>query len=170
MKSPIIYDTVFQDGRETKVINATETQAAKEKQKIIKAKFKDWIFSDPDRTERLVREYNDTFNNIRPRLFDGSHLDFPGMSKAFEPRNHQADVTWRCMTGGNTLIAHSVGAGKTGAMAMSAMKMKQTGLIKKPMIVVPNHMLEQFSREFMQIYPEREDTRGQQGGHDQRSP
>jgi len=153
LKSPAIYDTVYQDGKETRVINPTETQAAKEKQKLIKERFKAWIFADTDRTERLVRDYNDTYNNLRPRLFDGSHLDFPGMSKAFEPRQHQVDVAWRCMSAGNTLIAHTVGAGKTGAMAMSAMKMKQAGLIKKSMIVVPNHMLEQFSREFMQIYP-----------------
>jgi N12 class adenine-specific DNA methylase len=153
LKSPVIYDTVRGANGDERVLNPTETAAAKEKQKIIKEKFKSWIFSDPDRTERLVRDYNDIYNNLRPRLFDGSHLDFPGMSKAFEPRQHQMDVAWRCMSAGNTLIAHAVGAGKTGAMSMAAMKMKQTGIIKKSMIVVPNHMLEQFSREFMQIYP-----------------
>ncbi len=131
LKTPIIYDTVRGANGDERHLNPEETAAAREKQKLIKEKFKGWIFGDPDRTERLVRSYNDTYNNLRPRLFDGSHLDFPGMSKAFQPRDHQADVTWRCMTGGNTLIAHSVGAGKTGAMAMSAMKMKQAGLIKK---------------------------------------
>ena len=116
-------------------------------------KFKAWIFSDPDRTERLVRTYNDAFNNLRPRLFDGSHLEFPGMSKAVTLRQHQKDGVWRCMTGGNTLLAHTVGAGKTMCMVASAMKMKQAGIVKKPLCVVPNHMLEQFSREWLQLYP-----------------
>ena len=153
MKTPMIYDTIQGPHGEQRVLNPVETAAAREKQKQIKGKFRDWVFSDPDRTERLVRDYNDTYNNLRPRLFDGGHLDFPGMSKAFEPRDHQADVAWRCMSGGNTLIAHTVGAGKTGAMAMASMKMKQAGLVKKSMVVVPNHMLEQFAREFAQIYP-----------------
>ncbi len=112
LKTPVIYDTIRGANGDERVLNPTETAAAREKQKLIKEKFKAWIFADPDRTERLVRDYNDTYNNLRPRLFDGSHLDFPGMSKAFEPRSHQADVAWRCMTGGNTLIAHTVGAGK----------------------------------------------------------
>ena len=153
LKTPVIYDIVRGANGDERILNPDETAAAREKQKLIKEKFKSWIFSDPERTERLVRSYNDTYNNLRPRLFDGSHLDFPGMSKAFQPRQHQMDVAWRCMSSGNTLIAHAVGAGKTGAMSIAAMKMKQAGLIKKPMIVVPNHMLEQFSREFMQIYP-----------------
>jgi N12 class adenine-specific DNA methylase len=152
-KSPVIYDTVYENGSETRVINPTETQAAKEKQKLIKERFKSWVFSDPDRTERLVRVYNDTYNNLRPRLFDGSHLDFPGMSTVLELRQHQKDAVWRCMTGGNTLLAHVVGAGKTAVMAAGAMKMRQAGLIKKPLIVVPNHMLEQVGREFQQWYP-----------------
>lgn len=153
LKSPVIYDTVYNNGRDEKVLNPTETQAAKEKQKLIKEKFKAWIFADPDRTERLVRDYNDTYNNLRPRLFDGSHLDFPGMSKVFELRQHQKDAIWRGMTGGNTLLAHVVGAGKTAVMVATGVKMKQAGLIKKPMYVVPNHMLEQFGREFMHLYP-----------------
>ena len=153
MKTPAIYDTVYADGKESRVLNATETLAAKEKQRAIKERFKAWVFADPDRTERLVRDYNDAFNNLRPRLFDGSHLDFPGMSRAFEPRQHQRDAVWRCMTGGNTLLAHVVGAGKTAVMVASAMKMKQAGLVKKPMVVVPNHMLEQITREWLQIYP-----------------
>jgi N12 class adenine-specific DNA methylase len=152
-KSPIIYDTVYENGSETRVINPTETQAAKEKQKLIKDRFKSWVFSDPDRTERLVRVYNDTYNNLRPRLFDGSHLDFPGMSKAITLNPHQVDAVWRCMTGGNTLLAHAVGAGKSFEMAAAGMKMKQAGLIKKPLYCIPNHMLEQFSREFLQLYP-----------------
>ncbi|QEL14812.1 DEAD/DEAH box helicase family protein [Limnoglobus roseus] len=153
LKSPVIYDTVYHDGKEQRIVNTTETLAAKEKQRQIKDRFKAWIFADPDRTERLVRDYNDAFNNLRPRLFDGSHLEFPGISKAVTLRQHQVDGVWRCMTGGNTLLAHTVGAGKTMCMVASAMKMKQTGLVKKPLCVVPNHMLEQFTREWLQLYP-----------------
>jgi N12 class adenine-specific DNA methylase len=153
MKTPTIYDT-FRDGdREEKVVNQEETLAAREKQKLIKEKFKSWIFSDPDRAERLVRIYNDTYNNLRPRLFDGSHLAFPGMSEAFHLRQHQKDAAWRGMSSGNTLLAHCVGAGKSALMAATGMKMKQAGLIKKPLFVVPNHLLEQFAREFLHVYP-----------------
>jgi N12 class adenine-specific DNA methylase/SAM-dependent methyltransferase len=150
MKSPTIYDTLEND---QKIINQEETVAAREKQKLIKERFRAWVFADPDRTERLVRIYNDTYNNLRPRLFDGSHLDFPGMNQAVHLRPHQADAVWRGMTAGNTLLAHVVGAGKTFTMAATGMKMRQAGLIKKPMYVVPNHLLEQFAREFMQLYP-----------------
>jgi N12 class adenine-specific DNA methylase len=153
MKSPTIYDT-FRDGdREERVVNQDETLAAREKQKLIKERFRSWIFTEPDRTERLVRLYNDTYNNLRPRLFDGSHLDFPGMNQTIRLRPHQDDAVWRGMSSGNTLLAHAVGAGKTFTMAATGMKMKQAGLIKKPMYVVPNHLLEQFSRELMQLYP-----------------
>jgi N12 class adenine-specific DNA methylase len=127
--------------------------AAKEKQKLIKERFRSWVFTDPERTERLVRIYNDLFNSMRPRLFDGSHLDFPGMNQTIQLRAHQTDAVWRGMSSGNTLLAHAVGAGKTYTMAATGMKMKQAGLIKKPMFVVPNHLLEQFAREFMQLYP-----------------
>lgn len=153
LKTPAIYDTVRGAGGDERVFNPVETQAAREKQRAIKERFRSWVFADPDRTERLVRIYNDTYNNLRHRLFDGSHLDFPGMSKAFELRQHQLDGVWRCMTGGNTLLAHTVGAGKTACMAASAMKMRQAGIIKKPLVVCPNHMLEQFGREFMHLYP-----------------
>ena len=153
MKAPVIYDTIRGVNGDERVMNPTETMAAKEKQKLIKERFKSWIFTDPDRTERLVRIYNDTYNNLRPRLFDGSHLEFPGMSQAVELRQHQVDAVWRCMTGGNTLLAHVVGAGKTYEMAAAGMKMKQAGIVKKPMFVVPNHMLEQFARESMHLYP-----------------
>ncbi|MDY3551378.1 hypothetical protein R5W24_000454 [Gemmata sp. JC717] len=153
LKTPVIYDTVYENGNETRVMNPTETLAAKEKQRQIKEKFRAWIFADPDRTERLVRTYNDAFNNLRPRLFDGSHLDFPGMSTAVTLRQHQKNGVWRCMTGGNTLLGHVVGAGKTMCVVASAMKMKQAGIIKKPLCVVPNHMLEQFGREWLQLYP-----------------
>jgi N12 class adenine-specific DNA methylase len=152
-KIPVIYDTIMEDGRETRVVNQSETLAARDKMRQIKEKFRAWVFTDPDRTERLVRLYNDTYNNLRPRQFDGSHLDFPGMNKTIALRPHQEDAVWRGMSSGNTLLAHVVGAGKTFTMAATGMKMKQAGLIKKPMFVVPNHMLEQFAREFMQLYP-----------------
>ena len=151
MKTPVIYDTV--PGTDERVVNQEATLAAKEKQKQIKEQFKGWVFADPDRTERLVRLYNDTYNNLRPRQFDGSHLDFPGLSQAITLRPHQKDAVWRCMAGGNTLLAHTVGAGKTGAMAAAAMKLKQSGLANKSLIAVPNHLLEQFAREFQQFYP-----------------
>jgi len=153
MKTPVIYDTIHHGDREERAVNQEETLAAREKQKLIKERFKSWVFAEPERTERLVRTYNDIYNNLRPRLFDGSHLEFPGMSRGVELRSHQKDAVWRGMSGGNTLLAHAVGAGKTFTMAAAGMKLKQAGLVKKPMYVVPNHMLEQFSREFMQLYP-----------------
>jgi N12 class adenine-specific DNA methylase len=153
MKSPTIYDTIQHGDREERVVNQEATMAAREKQKLIKERFRSWVFTDPERTERLVRLYNDTYNNLRPRLFDGSHLDYPGMNGTIRLRPHQNDAVWRGMSSGNTLLAHVVGAGKTYTMAATGMKMKQAGLIKKPMYVVPNHLLEQFAREFMQLYP-----------------
>ena len=152
MKTPVIYDPDPADP-EKRVVNQEATLAAREKQKQIKEKFRSWVFSDPERTERLVRLYNDTYNNLRPRLFDGSHLDFPGMNQTLRLRPHQNDAVWRGMSSGNTLLGHVVGAGKTFTMAATGMKMKQAWLIHKPMYVVPNHLLEQFSREFMQLYP-----------------
>ena len=153
MNAPVIYDVIRNGDREERIVNQDETLAAREKQRLIKDRFRSWVFADPDRTERLVRLYNDTYNNLRPRLFDGSHLEFPGMSRGIDLRTHQTDAVWRGMSSGNTLLAHAVGAGKTFTMAATGMKMKQAGLIRKPMYVVPNHMLEQFSREFMQLYP-----------------
>ena len=153
MKTPTVYDVTEVDGRDVRVVNPDETLAAREKQKLIKERFRSWVFADPDRTERLVRTYNDTYNNLRPRAFDGSHLDFPGMSSALCLREHQKDAVWRQMSAGNTLLAHAVGAGKTFTMAAAGMKMRQAGLVRKPMYVAPNHLLEQFSREFAQLYP-----------------
>jgi N12 class adenine-specific DNA methylase/SAM-dependent methyltransferase len=152
MKTPVVYDPDPNDP-DKRVVNQEATLAAREKQKLIKEKFKQWVFTDPDRTERLVRLYNDTYNNLRPRLFDGSHLDFPGMSQAISLRPHQKDAVWRGMSSGNTLLGHVVGAGKTFTLAATGMKLKQAGLRKKPMYVVPNHLLEQFAREFQQLYP-----------------
>ena len=153
LKTPVIYDTIHHGDREERVVNQETTLAAREKQKLLKDKFRAWIFTDPERTERLVRLYNDTYNSLRPRLFDGSHLDFPGMNQTLALRPHQQDAVWRGMSSGNTLLAHCVGAGKTFTMAATGMKLKQAGLIHKPMYVVPNHLLEQFAREFMQLYP-----------------
>ncbi|GMU38908.1 MAG: hypothetical protein AMXMBFR22_30990 [Phycisphaerae bacterium] len=153
MKSPAIYDIIDHGDREERILNREETTAAREKQKLIKERFRAWVFSDPDRTERLVRVYNDLYNSLRPRLFDGSHLSFSGMNQTVRLRPHQVDAVWRGMSSGNTLLAHAVGAGKTFTMAATGMKMKQAGLIQKPMYVVPNHLLEQFAREFMQLYP-----------------
>ncbi len=153
MKTPTIYDTVNHGDREQRVVNQEATLAAREKQKLIKERFRSWVFTEPERTERLVRLYNDTYNNLRLRLFDGSHLDFPGMNQTIQLRPHQKDAVWRGMSSGNTLLAHAVGAGKTYTMAATGMKMKQAGLIQKPMYVVPNHLLEQFAREFLQLYP-----------------
>jgi len=153
MKTPTIYDTIQAGDREERVVNPEATMAAREKQKLIKEQFRSWIFTDPERTEKLVRIYNDTYNNLRPRLFDGSHLDFPGMNQTIRLNPHQKDAVWRVMSSGNTLLAHVVGAGKTYTMSTAGMKLKQAGLRKKPMYVVPNHLLEQFAREFMQLYP-----------------
>jgi N12 class adenine-specific DNA methylase len=153
LKTPAIYDTVRSGDREERVVNQEATLAAREKQKLIKERFKSWLFSEPSRADRLVRLYNDTYNNLRPRLFDGSHLEFPGMNQAVALNPHQQDAVWRSMSSGNTLLAHAVGAGKTYTMAATGMKMKQAGLIQKPVYAVPNHMLEQFAREFMQLYP-----------------
>ena len=153
MKVPTIYDTIHHGDREEKVVNQEETLAAREKQKLIKERFKSWLFSDPDRAERLVRMYNDTYNNLRPRLFDGSHLHFPGMNQAIALRPSQKDAIWRDMSAGNTLLAHVVGGGKTWIICASAMKKKQAGLARRSVIAVPNHLLEQFAREFQQLYP-----------------
>lgn len=152
MKTPVIYDPDPTDP-DKRVVNPEATLAARDKQKQIRERFRAWIFADPDRTERLVRIYNDAYNNLRPRLFDGSHLAFAGMNQTIRLRSHQADAVWRCMSGGNTLLAHCVGAGKTYTMTAAGMKMKQAGLIRKPLFVVPNHMLEQFAREAAQLYP-----------------
>ena len=131
MKTPTIYDTIQNGDREERVLNPEATLAAREKQKQIKERFRSWVFSEPERTERLVRLYNDTYNNLRPRLFDGSHLEFPGMNQTISLHPHQKDAVWRGMSSGNTLLAHVVGGGKTFTMAATGMKMKQAGLIKQ---------------------------------------
>jgi N12 class adenine-specific DNA methylase len=153
LKTPVIYDTINHGDREERVVNQEETLAAREKQKRIKEAFRGWVFAEPERTEALVRIYNDTYNNLRLQVFDGSHLEFPGMNRAISLHPHQKDAIWRGMSSGNTLLAHVVGAGKTYTMCAIGMKRRQAGLARKPLYVVPNHMLEQFAREFQQLYP-----------------
>jgi N12 class adenine-specific DNA methylase len=154
LRSPTLYDVIrHPDGSEERKINQDETLAARDKQKQIKESFKAWVFTDQERTEQLVRRYNDTYNTLRLRAFDGAHLDFPGMNPQITLYPHQKDAVWRVMSSGNTLLAHAVGAGKTNVMAAAGMKMKQAGLIRRALYVVPNHMLEQFGREFLHLYP-----------------
>ena len=153
MRVPTVMQTIRDGSGERQVADQEATLAAREKQKAIKQAFQQWIFADPERADSLVERYNQLFNTTRLRHYDGSHLTFPGMNPEIELRQHQKDAIWRVMNGDNTLLAHAVGAGKTFEMIASGVKMKETGLIRKPLFVVPNHMLEQFSREFYQLYP-----------------
>lgn len=140
--------------RKKRVVNTVETVAAREKLEAIKEAFLTWLWKDPERTDRLVRSYNDQFNSIAERKFDGSHLTLPGFSLAYRLHAHQKDVIWRAVSSGvNTLMAHVVGAGKTLSMICAGMEMRRTGLAGKPAYVVPNHMLEQFAAEFLRAYP-----------------
>lgn len=149
-----IYDHfVDEHGNEKRVLNEDETVAARAKQRELKDKFKQWVFADHERTKRLVRVYNDRFNNERGQVFDGSHLTFPGLSAHLTPYHTQRDATWRALVTGNTLLAHEVGFGKTNACLMAAMKMKQAGLIRKPIFVVLNSTLTQWTRAAIQAYP-----------------
>lgn len=149
-----VYDYIEdEDGKKKAVLNKEETAVAQGKQEIIRQAFEEWIWKDPERRERLVRKYNDTFNAIRPREYDGSHLTFPSMNPEIQLRKHQINAIARTIYGGNTLLAHVVGAGKTYTMVAAAMKMKQMGLCHKSMIVVPNHIIEQFAAEWLQLYP-----------------
>src|SRR5690606_27908176 len=132
------------DGKRIKL--QKETLDAQEKQERIKERFVEWLWSDDDRAQRLARFYNDNFNNIRVRQFDGSHLTLPGSTNVITLRPHQKAAVWRILQTGNTLLGHVVGAGKTFTMVAAGMELKRLGLAAKPMYVVPNHMLEQFSR------------------------
>ncbi len=132
---------------------AAATEAAREKQERIKEKFKEWIWTDDSRRERLVRLYNDTFNHTRLRTFNGEHLTLPGASSAIQLDPHQKTGVWRILQTPNTLLAHVVGAGKTYTMVAAAMELKRLGLARKPMFAVPNHMLGQFSTELLTLYP-----------------
>lgn len=149
-QSPKIYDT-FNDG--TSVLNATKTQAAQDKLNAIKQRFSEWIWQDADRTERLLRYYNDNFNNLVAPEYDGAYLTTPSIAASWSWRPHQKRVIARILQDGNTYVAHAVGAGKTSEMIGAAMEMKRLGLVNKPMFVVPNHMLAQFTKEFYEQYP-----------------
>lgn len=135
------------------VVNVRETLAAREMQSRLKEKFKDWIWSEESRRERLSRKYNDEFNAIRVRAFDGSHLTLPGYSKVVALRKHQLDGIWRVVAGGNTLLGHTVGAGKTLLMVCASMEQRRLGISPKPLHVIPNHMLEAYTAEFLRAYP-----------------
>jgi len=150
---PQIFDTVEEDGRERRILNVVDTEAAKEKLAKIKTAFQTWVWTDPDRTDRLARIYNDRFNDIAPRRFDGSHLELPGASGAFTLYSHQKRGIWRIVAAGSTYLAHAVGAGKTMTMAAAVMEQRRLGLIAKAMLVVPGHCLAQAAREFLALYP-----------------
>ena len=150
---PQIFDTIEEFGKERRVLNVVDTEAAKEKLQKIKTAFQTWVWSDPDRTDRLARVYNDRFNNIAPRSFDGSHLKLPGASGAFQLYPHQKRGIWRIISAGSTYLAHAVGAGKTMTMAAAVMEQRRLGLIAKAMLVVPGHCLAQAAREFLALYP-----------------
>ncbi len=153
-RATTIHDTVLEDGREKQVLNQAETIAAREKQNKIKEAFADWIYADPKRREDLEKTYNSLFNQIRLPSYDGSYLKFPGMNPAIELRPHQKNAVARIAgTGNSTLLHHVVGSGKSFTMAASAMKLRQYGLAKKPMIVVPNHLVQQMANEFRTLYP-----------------
>lgn len=150
---PQIFDTVRDGETERRVLNVVETEAAKEKLQKIKTTFQNWVWSDPDRTDRLARIYNDRFNNIVPRRFNGDHLQLPGASGAFSLYGHQKRGIWRIVSAGSTYLAHAVGAGKTMTIAAAVMEQKRLGLIAKAMLVVPGHCLAQAAREFLALYP-----------------
>ena len=154
LKDVRIYDkSVNENGDEIRVLNKKETMLASQKQDAMKVAFKDWIFKDQQRRERLVKVYNERFNSIRPREYDGSHLTFPGMNPEIELRPHQKNAVAHQLYGDNVLLAHVVGAGKTYEMVAAAMESKRLGLSQKNLFVVPNHLTEQWGAEFLQLYP-----------------
>ena len=149
-----IYDTVEDaDGKERRVLNAKETTLAAQKQQAIREAFKDWIWKDPERRQALVRQYNEEMNSTRPREYDGSHIVFGGMNPSITLREHQKNAIAHVLYGGNTLLAHEVGAGKTFEMVGAAMEAKRLGLCQKSLFVVPNHLTEQWASEFLRLYP-----------------
>lgn len=149
-----IYDTKTEpDGKEIRVLNINATQLAQQKQQLIKDAFKDWIFRDADRRQTLVKLYNERFNSIRPREYDGSHINFVGMNPQIKLREHQINAIAHILYGNNTLLAHEVGAGKTFEMIAGAMESKRLGLCQKPLFAVPNHLTEQWASEFLRLYP-----------------
>ena len=154
LKDVRIFDYIEdEDGKKKAVLNKKETAIAQSKQELIKQGFQDWIWTDPERRERLCKMYNEKFNSIRPREYDGSHITFNGMNPEIELREHQKNAVAHILYGGNTLLAHAVGAGKTFEMTAAAMESKRLGLCNKSLFVVPNHLTEQWASEFLQLYP-----------------
>lgn len=154
LKDVKIFDTIIdEDGRKQRVLNRKETAIASSKQDTIKEEFLNWVWEDPERRNKLVRIYNDKFNSIRPREYDGSHIDFVGMNPEIKLRPHQLNAIAHVLYGNNVLLAHEVGAGKTFEMVAAAMESKRLGLCNKSLFVVPNHIIEQFASEFLQLYP-----------------
>ncbi len=148
-----IYDTTYENGVEKRVLNQKETTLAQQKQQAIKDAFQDWIWKDPTRRQTLVKQYNEKFNSLRPREYDGSHIRFSGMNPEITLREHQKNAIAHILYGGNTLLAHEVGVGKTFEMVAAEMESKRLGLCQKAMFVVPNHLTEQWASEFLRLYP-----------------
>ena len=154
LKDVRIFDYIEDDeGKKKAVLNKKETAIAQSKQEMIKQEFQDWIWSDPERRERLCKSYNEKFNSVRPREYDGSHIIFNGMNPEIELREHQKNAVAHILYGGNTLLAHAVGAGKTFEMVAAAQELKRLGLCNKSLFVVPNHLTEQWAAEYLQLYP-----------------
>lgn len=153
LRATTIYDTIRDSDGEHRVLNQAETIAARDKQNQIKEAFKDWIFADPERREELEKVYNSKFNQIRLPAYDGSYLRFPEMNPSIELKPHQKNAVHRIITSGNTLLHHVVGSGKTFTICAAIMKLRQYGLAKKPMIAVPNHLVQQWAGEFRKLYP-----------------
>ena len=153
LKDTRIFDYIYEDGNKKAVFNQKETMAAQAKQEVIKQAFQDWIWKDPERRNRLVRYYNDTFNSKRPREYDGRHITFGGISPEITLRPHQVNAIAHILYGGNTLLAHKVGAGKTFEMVAAAQESKRLGLCQKSMFVVPNHLVGQWASEYLRLYP-----------------
>ena len=154
LKDVRIYDTVEDaEGKPKRVLNKRETMLAQQKQQVIKDAFANWVWQDPQRRIALVKQYNELFNSTRPREYDGSHIHFVGMNPEITLREHQRNAIAHVLYGGNTLLAHEVGAGKTYEIAASAMEAKRLGLCQKSLFVVPNHLTEQWASEFLNLYP-----------------
>ncbi|MCI8324711.1 MAG: DEAD/DEAH box helicase family protein [Lachnospiraceae bacterium] len=153
LKDTKIFDTVVEDGKEKRVLNKKETMIAQQKQEMIKEAFKEWIFRDIDRREDLCRKYNDLFNSVRPREYDGSHIQFVGMTPEITLMPHQKNAVAHILYGNNTLLAHCVGAGKTFQMIAAGMESRRLGLAQKNLYVVPNHLTEQWGSDFLRLYP-----------------
>ena len=152
-RTPTIYDTVIEGTKKRQVVNANETEGAREKQQKVKDRFKEWVWQSDERRQRLVQKYNEEFNAVRLRTFNGDHLTLPGASGNIVLQRQQKNGIWRTLQTPNTLLAHVVGAGKTYTMVASAMELKRLGLARKPLLAVPNHMLGQFSSEYLTLYP-----------------